>query len=151
MAEELGQRMRLNALKKQFIKSPKQLKINQYHSMVYAGLMWQKLWRQGTLSSVDGSGEFTLAFVFSLANRMSWKLGEEKYSGCHFFHKIFSGKVFFVPYLISLPTLGCYINGKNMLRLNCQPLFGIMIPCSGTRPDPRERQKSSLGYATFTS
>ena len=28
----------------------------------------------------------------------------------------------FVLYLISRPTFGCYINGKNMLRLNYQPL-----------------------------
>lgn len=37
--------------------------------MVYTGPAWQKLLRQGPEKSVDGSGEFTLTFICSSADK----------------------------------------------------------------------------------
>ena len=37
--------------------------------MVYTGPAWQKLLRQGPFFSVDRSGEFTLTFICSLADK----------------------------------------------------------------------------------
>lgn len=110
VSEELGQMKRLNSSKKQFIVSPIQLKINQYRSMVYTGPAWQKLWRQGTLSSVDKSGEFIRNFSSSSPMiKADIGSGQEKYTAnVSFFPLFLLSKVFF-PHCWFYPALSLAI------------------------------------------
>ena len=110
MSEELGQMKRLNSSKKQFIVSPIQLKINQYHSMVYTGPAWQKLWRQGSLSSVEKSGEFIRKFNSSSPTiKADIESGQEKYTqNVSFFPLFLLSKVFF-PHCWFYPALSLAI------------------------------------------
>lgn len=108
--------MRLISSQKQFIVWPIQLKINQYRSMVYTGPAWQKLLRQGPLFSVDRSGEFTLTFICSSADKTKIEENVERKWALSF-----SPMSFFCPFIVvtSHPRL-LYDSENNPRLLNTQ-------------------------------